>query len=91
MSIFKIAPTEKESERWRASTYKGDVIVRAENEDEARIKEAQLKFANPTIITGPGQMTLRSPWIDLELVSCERLENSKYEENGPAGVLYPED
>lgn len=36
MMIWKLTPTDVESSHWRGSTYKGEVIVRAEDEDEAR-------------------------------------------------------
>lgn len=88
MPIFKLTPIDTQSEHWRASTHKDYVIVRAENEKEARII-AELKFLNPTPNMGPGGNTINPPWSQSNLVSCQRLENSIYEERGPAEVLYP--
>ncbi len=36
MMIFKLTPIDAEPDQWKASTYKGEVIVRAEDESEAR-------------------------------------------------------
>ena len=88
MLIYKLTPTEKTSDHWRASSYKGDVVIRAEDEDEAR-NIAKLKFLKAVKRISKYQDTPISPWSDSDLVKCERLENSDYDENGLAGVLFP--
>ncbi len=88
MPIWKLTPIDKTSDHWRASTYKDHVIVRAASEDEARNK-ADLEFAIATKKV-PGGDTLFCPWGQPNLVSCQRLENSNYEEKGPVAVLYPD-
>jgi hypothetical protein len=89
ISIYKLTPTEKESEHWRATTYKGPVIIRATNEDSRKI--AELEFFKVTKRTSVHGDTLLSPWLQPDLVKCERLENSDYAENGPAEVLFPKE
>jgi hypothetical protein len=87
MPIWKLTPIDKTSNHWRASTHKDDVIVRASGEDKARAKAAsEFIIATKRV---PGGDTLFSPWDQPNLVSCQRLESSNYEEKGPEAVLYP--
>jgi len=88
MRIWKLTPLDKTSDHWQASTHKGHVIVRAASEDEARNKAtAEFTIATKRIRGGD---TLFSPWGQSNLVSCQRLENSNFEEKGPVAVLYPD-
>lgn len=87
MPIWKLSPTDKRSDHWKASTYKGDVIVRAASEGEARAKAtSEFRIATKKVLGGN---TLFSPWDQPDLVICNRLENSSYEEKGPIAILYP--
>ncbi len=87
--IWKLTPTDVPSDHWECSTYKGEVIVRAASEDAARTA-ADLAFhkATPKSL---GRDTPLSPWEQMNLVSCNRLDDSDYEGWGPAEVLFPED
>lgn len=86
MPIWKLSPTDKKSDHWRASTYKGDVIVRGVSEGEARAKvTSEFRIATKKV---HGGNTLFSPWDQPDLVSCKCLENSNYEEKGPVAILY---
>ncbi|MEE9130815.1 MAG: hypothetical protein V3T84_12410 [Phycisphaerales bacterium] len=87
MHIWELKPTNIESDHWQGSTYKGEVIVRAEDEDEAR-RHALVTFRVPTERV-PRADTPFPPWTQSELVTCERLDDSDYAEDGPAGVLSP--
>ena len=85
--IWKLIPIDKTSDHWRASTHKDEVIVRAQSEKEARAK-ATSEF-QITIHIGRGEWTIwGSPWEQSNLVSCQRLEDSPYEEKGPVAILY---
>ncbi|MFQ5683585.1 MAG: hypothetical protein ACE5HC_09965 [Candidatus Binatia bacterium] len=87
MPIWQLTPIDKASDHWQASTHKGEVIVRAASEGEARAKAtAEFIIATRKV---PGRETLFSPWKQPNLVSCQRLEHSKYEEKGPVAVLDP--
>jgi len=88
MTIWKLTPTIKESPNWEASTYCGEVIVRASDEEEAR----QLATAAFVIAVEvkPGRSTIWIPWKDSSIVSCKPLRNSEHSEQGPPAVLSPQ-
>lgn len=88
MAIWKLTPTARDLDDWRLSSYRGPVIVRAHDEDEAR-STATSKFCQAAMRTTPLQDILLNPWRQSELVSCELLKDSGYAEDGPAEVLYP--
>jgi len=87
MPIWRLEPTEIESTDWRRSTYKGQVVVRAKNENEAR-KLASEKFDTAADVEH-GQNTPMNPWFQGELVRCEQLVGSDYVEAGPDAILSP--
>ena len=87
MSIWKLTQLDTTSDYWQASTRKDYVIVRATNEGEAR-ETAHSRFYIAARGVPHGE-TPFSPWKQPNLVSCQRLENSEYEEEGPAEVFYP--
>lgn len=88
MNIWKLSILNDESRDWNASTYKGEVFVRAESEHDAR-KQATLAF---TIATERklGKTTAVNPWSQGSLVSCESVEDERYEIEGNTRVLSPE-
>lgn len=82
MELWKLAVIDTESPDWRASTYKGDAIVRADSEHMARLEAAKaFAIATERII---GQNTTINPWGQKEIVSCEPFESSEYVANGEA-------
>ena len=88
MPIWKLEPRNLTDHNWNASNYKGKVIARASNEKEA-CHLASMKYrdmANPEF---KGEETINSPWMIPDLVTCTRLENSEYDEDGQAQILYP--
>ena len=89
MPVFKLKPTDVSSNHWEASTYKGPAVVRAKDEESAREKATQ-EFCI-AVRRKPGQNTCLNPWNQKQLVTCERLENSDYDEDKPAEVLSPKD
>ena len=86
--IWKLTPTDVPSDHWECSTYKGEVFVRSASEDAARTT-AYLAFhkATPKSL---GRDKPISPWKQMNLVSCNRLDNSDYKGWGPTEVLFPE-
>ncbi len=88
MKIWKLSVLNEESNDWNASTYKGEVFVRAESEHDARM-QATLAFAIATE-RKLGETTAVNPWSQGSLVSCEHVEDERYEVKGNAGVLSPE-
>jgi hypothetical protein len=87
MAIWKLSPLNTAAPDWVASTYRGNAIVRAKNEEEARLCAMQ-RFAIATKVT-LGENTPTCPWTQRELVSCERIVDSKYSDIGEPAVLEP--
>jgi len=88
MPVYKLEPTSEDSADWQVSEYKGPVIVRAQNEDSARLK-VQIEFGPFNKIEERGNDTLVPLWQNDNLVICKQLDNSEYEEEGPEEILFP--
>lgn len=88
MPIWKLTPIDDTADHWEASTYKGEVIVRASSEQEARKTAAGNFYQMRERIHG-GLTPWGSPWDYSHIVSCQRLEDSHYEQEGPVAILYP--
>ncbi|MCH8079618.1 MAG: hypothetical protein IIA06_07560 [Proteobacteria bacterium] len=88
MNIWKLSVTNPDSQNWEASTHKGDVIVRAKDERQARMAANQaFIIATKKIL---GRSIKLSPWEDSEDTKCELIENGKYSTEGEPCVLEPE-
>ena|SRR2546426_8319814 len=87
MPLWQLRLLDSTSDHWRASTYKGDVIVRAAREAEARAIATATFFRAYERI--PGGTILMSPWGQPSLVGCQRVEGLPYDDQGPAAVVYP--
>jgi hypothetical protein len=87
MAIWKLSPLNTGAPDWEMSTYRGDVIVRAKNEEEARLCAMQ-RFAIAAKVKF-GERTRTCPWTQGEFVSCEELVESKYPAIGESTVLEP--
>lgn len=90
MKIWKLSPLDLDFDGWCYSRYKGDAIVRAENEKKAR-KIAAYDFGNLTKKISGSQETPRSPWDNSKVVKCIELDNSNYTTDGPSKLLEPTD
>jgi len=87
MPLWRLLPIDSTSDHWRASTYQGEVIVRATSEAEARSTATTTFFTAYARI--PGSALLFSPWGQPAIVGCQRVEGLPYDEQGPTAVLYP--
>ena len=87
MPVFRLTPMHLDDAAWQASSYTGDVLVRAADADAAR-KLATERFGR-YIEVSPGEATFLDPWTQSNLVTCTREEQSHYPEAGPAEVLDP--
>ena len=87
MPFWQLLPIESTSDHWRASTYQGEVIVRAASEAEAR-STATATFSR-AYERVPGGLILFSPWGQPALVRCQRVEGVPYDDHGPAAVVSP--
>jgi len=85
MPLWHLLPLDHTSGHWQASTYQGEVIVRAVSEAQAR-STATTTFSRAYART-PGGTMLFSPWGQASLVGCQRVEG--FSDQGPAAVVYP--
>jgi hypothetical protein len=89
MPIWKLSPIDLQAEDWKYSTYKGDILIRAQNEYEAR-DIAKGHFRRAARITTLN--TLLSPWPNPALVQCFQYESDgSWEADGLSAVLDPAD
>ncbi len=88
MPIWTLEPLDLGNPNWEASTYKGKVIVRAENEKMARFLAA--KAFGIAIQPALAQIQRITPWYHIGSVSCcQLLPSEEYPEEGEKGVLGP--
>ena len=87
MPIWKLTPLDSRDPSWEASSHRGIAIVRALDEAHARATAAQAFDAKTRF--GPGKGSRFPPWKRAALVKVERLEDERYDAEGPATVLEP--
>jgi len=87
MPLWRLLPIDRTSDHWRASTYQGEVIVRAASEAEARSTATATFFLAYARI--PGEPLLFSPWGQPAVVGCQQVEGVPDEAQGPAAVVSP--
>jgi len=72
---------------WEASSHRGPVIVRAPNEEKARAVAAEAFDVKTGFRAGQGMRF--PPWTRAALVRAERIDDPRFEAEGPAEVLEP--
>jgi hypothetical protein len=87
MPIWELSPTDQKSDDWRSSKHRERVVVRAPTVDKARDLVSS-KFHDMSK-RAPGGDTPLNPWRQPDLVTCKRLNDSAYDENGPDEILEP--
>ncbi len=85
MRIWRLKALKLSSRHWEASTYRGDVIVRAESEANARRLAA--KAFGIGARNGVGR-ELSNPWYRPWLVAAKVLEGSQFDPDGEEEILY---
>ncbi len=87
MPIYSLTPLDVDHPNWVASSHRGRATVRAANEHEARAVAAQAF----DVKTGfrPGEGVHYPPWTRPTLVKAERVNDPRFEDEGPAEVLEP--
>jgi len=85
--IWRLKALNFSSRHWEASTYQGNVIVRAETEVDARRLASQSFWIVTEKI--PLQEVPANPWIHSWLVAAEVLEGSQYDSDGDEEILSP--
>ena len=87
MRIWQLKALSLSSRHWEASTYRGDLIVRAESEANAR------RLATQSFWIATDKITLQqapaNPWSHSWLVAAEVLKGSQYDPDGEEEILYP--
>ena len=86
MHIWRLKALKLSSPHWEASTYRGDVIVRAETEANARRLPA--KAFGIGAGTALGREAAANPWYRRWLVAAEVLESSQFDPDGEEEILY---
>jgi hypothetical protein len=87
MPLWRLTPVDLADPNWEASSHRAHAIVRAPDEEAAR-EEAQKAFGVKTGFA-PGKGVLAPPWKRAALVRAERMDDERYESEGPAEVLEP--
>ncbi len=85
MPIWRLDPIHPDDHHWRASTYTGPLSVRAADETKAR--ELAASAFRIGAETAASRDVPRAPWLFPWLVTCTRIEDSEFEEDGPDTVL----
>ncbi len=86
MHIWRLKALRLSSHHWEASTYRGDVIVRAESEANARRLATQAFWMVTEKIHG--KEVAANPWYRPWLVAAEVLEGSQFDPDGQEEILY---
>ena len=87
MPLWKLIPIDTGHANWIASTHKGEAVVRAVDEGLARELAAGAFGLAVRYIAGAD--TPLPPWRDAGIVSCERVKDERFPEDGPDEVLDP--
>ena len=87
-AVYRLAPIDFDDPNWETSSYKGDGIVRAKSEDEARAL-AEQAFRTSAAEPSLGQLGRPTPWTNPALVRAETLEQSPFPPDGEDEVLVP--
>jgi DNA-binding XRE family transcriptional regulator len=87
-SVWQLAPVDLASDNWKASTYKGEIIVRAPSERRAReIATLACTIARARLPTGRPAL---NPWNRMTgEATCERLNERYLLESGSEAILSP--
>ena len=84
--ILAPAPDKLNSSHWKASTYTGETIIRAINENAAR-DLADERFHQIGEIDD--QNTTHSPWLQPDIVLCKEYEGAEFDQKGGPAILQP--
>jgi hypothetical protein len=87
MPIWKLTPLDLRDPNWEASSHQGFAVVRARNARDARTIAAKAFDAKTRFRPEKGPRF--PPWRRASLVKVERIEDPRYEAQGPAAVLEP--
>jgi len=87
MPVWRLTPIDLSDPNWDASSHSGMAVVRAADEAAARAAAAEA-FDVPTRFPPTGGAKF-PPWHSPALVKAERIDNPRYEAEGPTEILDP--
>ena len=87
VKLYRLTPVDGNFDGWKCSVYRGGVIVRAENEAQARMV-ATRGFAR-AVLVGLGDATSRNPWTEQTLVEVTEIQDADFSTDGIPEVLDP--
>ena len=87
MLLWQLQPVDTAATCWEASTYRGQVIVRAR--DEAAARELAEKAFGVKTRFSPGKGMKAPPWKRPEFVTATVVDVPLYSPKGPSEILYP--
>lgn len=85
MKIYKLIPRNPDSKVWEGSDFKGVLIVRAEESDNA-LRMARLKYRTTQTHQIESQETAYGPWTGAN-TDFEYVTDSKYSIDGAEEIL----
>ncbi len=85
MKIYKLIPRNPSSDVWGGSNFKGTLIVRAEESDNA-LRLARLKYKSTQMHMIESQETAYGPWTGAN-TDFEYVTDSKYSIDGDEEIL----
>ena len=86
MPIWSLIPVDLDDPDWEASSHRGQVIVRAANERQARTVAAEAFDVKTGFRPEQGMLPARTC---AAVVRAECVDDPRFEPEGPAGVLEP--
>ncbi len=88
MPLWKLEPLDLGDRNWEASTYKGEVIVRAD--DLRRAQRLAARAFGIATQHRPGETVKIIPWDYSGLVAASQVQaTDEYAEDGDQGIVYP--
>ena len=87
MALWKLTPIDLLDPNWETSSHRAAAVVRAPSETAAR-QAAQEAFGVKAGFK-PGAGVRVPPWTRDALVKAERIEDQRYDADGPTEVLQP--
>jgi len=90
-SLWELVPTAVDSSVWRFARYKGTVVVRARDEDHARVLASERFQTGPLPSEDGRGVVIGNPWYSAMLVACNRLppNDARWPVEGPSEVVFP--
>ena len=89
MQLWKLEPIDLANRNWAASTYKNEIIVRAEDPSKAQDLAANAYGTMPRVRSGE-TTTIMNPWHNPGFVRTIQVQaTDDYTEDGDQEIVYP--